>query len=259
MFIHQLAREVWWYETSFPLNAVGYVLEPLYLRPYRATRVITVSQSTKQDLRRLHFTGDITVIPEGLEPIKVDGLPKRTEPTFLYVGRLAPSKRVEHIIQAFAQFCRQTRVGQLELIGTGQKRYEATLERLALRLSVRDRVQFLGRVSTAEKHRLMAGATAILLTSVREGWGLVVSEANACGTPAIVYDVPGLRDSVRNEATGLVVAPEPTNLYLAMDRLIRDGPLYNRLVSEGKRWSKTLSFDDSANAVVRTLAIAIGS
>jgi len=259
MFIHQLAREVWWYESSFPLNAIGYFLEPLYLRPYRAASVITVSQSTKIDLRRLHFTGNVTVIPEGLEPIEAHGLPKATEPTFLYVGRLAPSKRVEHIIEAFARFWTKTRVGRLELIGTGHGRYEATLEHLARRLNVEDRVQFLGRVSTADKHRFMAAASAILMTSVREGWGLVVSEANACGTPAIVYDVPGLRDSVQNGTTGLVVAPEPSSLSDAMERITSDKALYDRLVSEGQRWSRTLSFDDSAKAVARTLAAAIAS
>ena len=52
----------------------------------------------------------------------------------------------------------------------------------------------------------MAEAHVLLMTSVREGWGLVVTEANACGTPAVVYNVPGLRDSVRNEETGLRIA-----------------------------------------------------
>jgi hypothetical protein len=86
MFIHQLAREVWWYESPFPINALGYISEPWYLRIYRKTPVLTVSKSTEGDLRRLDFSGPIEVIPEGLEPITATELAKETKPTFLYVG-----------------------------------------------------------------------------------------------------------------------------------------------------------------------------
>jgi glycosyltransferase involved in cell wall biosynthesis len=114
-------------------------------------------------------------------------------------------------------------------------------------------VTFMGRVSAPEKHRLMSQSNALLMTSVREGWGLVVTEANACGTPAIVYDVPGLRDSVRHESTGLVVAPQPADLAQAMIRLTRDPQLHDRLSAESLRWSDTLTFDETARVVAETL------
>jgi glycosyltransferase involved in cell wall biosynthesis len=93
------------------------------------------------------------------------------------------------------------------------------------------------------------------MTSAREGWGLVATEANACGTPAIVYDVPGLRYSVRNQFTGLVVEPEPARLTEASVRLATDPSLYSRLASEGKRWSSTLSFDRAAEIVSNTVEL----
>jgi glycosyltransferase involved in cell wall biosynthesis len=258
MFIHQLAREVWWYESVFPLSAVGYVAEPLYLRLYRHLPVLTVSTSTKQDLCRLGFRSSVTIIPEGLEPIADIKTVKPAEPTFVYVGRMAPSKRIEHILAAFAMFREATGRGQLRLIGTGPSAYRGSLERLARRLRVDGHIEFSGRVSTADKHRLMAESHLLLMTSVREGWGLVVTEANACGTPAIVYDVPGLRDSVRNESTGLVVSPRPERLADAMIRLIYDHALYNRLAKEARIWSKTFSFDEAARlwaeALEKTLA-----
>src|SRR5437879_8219840 len=95
----------------------------------------------------------------------------------------------------------------------------------------------------------MTEAHVLLMTSVREGWGLVVTEANARGTPAVVYDVPGLRDSVRNEQTGLVVPPRPKSLSDAMVRVTSDPGLYDRLAAEGQRWSVTFSFDESARLV----------
>jgi glycosyltransferase involved in cell wall biosynthesis len=105
----------------------------------------------------------------------------------------------------------------------------------------------------------MAAAHALLVPSVREGWGLVVSEANACGTPAIVYDVPGLRDSVRNDVTGLVVPPRPSSLARAMSRLTADPLLYASLANQARQWSATLSFEDAATSVAKVLDAAVGA
>jgi glycosyltransferase involved in cell wall biosynthesis len=249
MLIHQLAREVWWYELPFPLSAIGFLAEPLYLRCYSDVPVVTVSASTKDDLRQLGFKGSITIIPEGVEPVAEIAVCKRADPSFLYVGRLAPSKRIGHILVALAQFRQATGRGELRVVGSGSQRYRQSLMKLARRLNIADNVFFYGRVSTEEKHRLMAEAHALLMTSVREGWGLVVTEANACGTPAIVYDVPGLRDSVRNEFTGLVVPPRPRALFDAMVRVTGDPQLSARLGAEGHRWSSTFSFDEAARLV----------
>jgi glycosyltransferase involved in cell wall biosynthesis len=258
MFIHQLAREVWWYESPFPINAIGHAAETLYLRTYRKVRVLTVSASTRDDLLRLGFEGPITVIPEGLEPITDFDTIEPGVADFLYVGRLAPSKRIEEMIKALALVRKAIGRGDLRLVGSGSERYQASLMRLAKRLGVADQVQFTGRVSAADKHRLMAEATALLMTSVREGWGLVVTEANACGTPAIVYDVPGLRDSVVSDSTGLVVPSRPEALGEAMLRVVRDPGLRTRLATEAKRWSGAFSFDAAADLAREQLLEAAG-
>jgi glycosyltransferase involved in cell wall biosynthesis len=246
MFIHQLAREVWWYESMFPVSAVGYLVEPLYLRLYRKVPVVTVSQSTAADLRKLGFKSSITVIPEGVGLIPSLSATKQTDPHFLYVGRLAPSKRIDHILQAMTLFLKARGTGILWLAGSGSDGYQRSLVKLARRLGIEDRVVFWGHVADAEKYRLMTEAHALLMTSVREGWGLVVTEANACGTPAVVYDVPGLRDSVRDGLTGLIVPPLPAQLADAMIRLTTDSRLYAALSSEARRWSRTLSFDEAS-------------
>jgi glycosyltransferase involved in cell wall biosynthesis len=257
MLIHQLAREVWWYEAPFPVSLLGFAAEPQYLRPYRSVPVVTVSESTRKDLRKFGFGGPITVIPEGVEKIGSIKIAQPAEPAFLYVGRLAPSKRIEHMIEALASFRQITRNGSLWLVGSGPERYRDLLSKLARRLEVEENVVFCGRVTTDEKHQLMAQATSILMTSVREGWGLVVSEANACGTPAIVYDVPGLRDSVRHGVTGLLVPPQQTALVAAMIRLASDTDLRDRLGTAGRQWSDTLSFDDATCLMEKALAEAV--
>jgi len=257
MLIFQLAREVWWYESRFPINAVGYALEPLYLRLYRRTRVFTISNSTQADLRRLGFRNRITVVPIGIEPISVDEVHRGPSETLLYVGRLAPSKRVDDILKATAMVRREFPNTRLSLVGDGPLSYLGRLRRLAERLGIAPAVEFCGRVAAAEKHRRMAAAEALLMASAREGWGLVVTEANACGTPAIVYDVPGLRDAVLNEQTGLVVPPTPDHLAAAICRLLRDSELRDRLGAQARRWSATFSFDRAAEIINDQIAAGI--
>src|SRR5438105_12350387 len=111
--IHQLAREVWWYESHFPIAAIGYAIEPIYLRSYRRTPAVTISRSTEQDLRRLGFVRQITVVPIGIERVPFVRREKAPTITFLYVGRLAPSKRIGDMIQALAQFRAATGGGRL--------------------------------------------------------------------------------------------------------------------------------------------------
>jgi glycosyltransferase involved in cell wall biosynthesis len=253
MLIFQLAREVWWYESPFPLSAIGYATEPMYLKRYRATPVLTISRSTERDLRNLGFKASITVIPIGIDKAPPISMPKADTPTFVYVGRLTPSKRIAHMVRALAHFRSRTGTGTLWLVGSGPERYQRSLSTLARHLGVEHYVLFIGRATSEEKHRRMTEAHALLMTSVREGWGLVVTEANACGTPAIVYDVPGLRDAVRNEQSGLVVRPRPLDLTDAMVRVTTDPNFYASLATECRRWSASFSHERAAQLVAAAL------
>jgi glycosyltransferase involved in cell wall biosynthesis len=249
LLIFQLAREVWWHESTFPLNAIGYAAEPFYLRAYRRTAALTISTSTETDLRRLGFTGPIKVLPIGLETIAVPSVQKANQTTFLYVGRMAPSKRVHEIVKAFARFLAMGRDGRLWLVGDGPSGYLVALHKLVRRLGLEARVDFLGRVPSNVKHDRMARAHVLLMASVREGWGLSIAEANACGTPAVVYDVPGLRDAVRNGETGFVVPATPDSLAEGMARITANPVLYEQLAQAARTWSSTFSFDTVADQV----------
>jgi glycosyltransferase involved in cell wall biosynthesis len=249
LLIFQLAREVWWYEGSFPVNALGYATEPLYLRVYQRTAAATISASTEADLKGLGFRAPITVLPIGLEPIDLPTVAKAVTTTFLYVGRMTKSKRVDDIVRAFGLYRDSQGSGELWLVGDGPPDYTEALHKQVQRLDLTGSVKFLGRLDTKEKHRLMASAHVLLMASVREGWGLTVAEANACGTPAIAYDVPGLRDSVRDGQTGLVVPASPECMAEGMIRLATQPDLYSALAAEAKRWASSFSFDASAGAL----------
>jgi len=258
VLIFQLAREVWWYESKFPVNAAGFLAERLYLVPYRNSHVITISQSTKKDLRHLGFRGHIGVVPIGIEPSSWTGS-KSLIPSYVYVGRLAPSKRVHHVLKAFALFRKMTGLGQLHIVGTGGQRYTNFLRRLADDLGLAESVLFEGHVSRNDKHRFMGRARALLMCSVREGWGLVVTEANACGTPAIAYDVAGLRDSVRDGETGLLVRANPQAMADGMQRLWSDRILHGQLTERARAWSQDLTYEKAADAARQQVEGLVGS
>jgi len=155
----------------------------------------------------------------------VTGPPHRVEkesvPTIIFVGRLSANKRPEHAIRAFGLVRRQLPNAQMWVIGNGP-------EETRLRKTAGPGVTFLGRVSEEVKRERLARAHALVATSVREGWGLVVTEAAASGTVAIGYDVPGLRDSI-GASGGILTRADPASLATGLVGLLSsvvagDGP-----------------------------------
>lgn len=207
--IHQLAREIWFDETPLPVAVLGrYVLEPWWLRAYRHVPALTVSASSAESLVRHHGWRDVTVIPEGNDPHPVPQLAKEDEPTVVFLGRLVRMKRPEDTIEAFRLLVGSYPTAQLWMIGDGPRL-------AALRADAPRGVVFLGRLERDELLNRLARAHVLVATSVREGWGLNVSEAAACGTPAIGYSVPGLLDSIPASG-GALVEPSPTLLGEAL-------------------------------------------
>jgi glycosyltransferase involved in cell wall biosynthesis len=108
-------------------------------------------------------------------------------------------------------------------------------------------------VPETEKRRLLEAADLLVASSVREGWGLTTTEAARLGTPAVVYDVPGFRDSVMHERTGLLTTPNPHSLADAVVRVLSDPPLYESLRKHAWRAWRDLSWDRTASAFERAL------
>jgi glycosyltransferase involved in cell wall biosynthesis len=105
-------------------------------------------------------------------------------------------------------------------------------------------IEVLGKVSQEKKMELMQKSHIIGVTSIKEGWGLIVTEANSQGTPACVYDADGLRDSTKNGITGLVSENgNPSKLAENMVKLLEDKNLYNTLQKNAWQWSKEITFD----------------
>lgn len=109
-----------------------------------------------------------------------------------------------------------------------------------------------GRVSDADVLELYQRAWVLAGTSAREGWGMTATEAGACGTPAVVTDVPGHRDAVIDNHTGLLVGDD-RSLVDALDRVLRDPVLRDRLGTAARDRSLQFSWDATAYGTLAAL------
>lgn len=257
-FPHQLCREVWFYQMPLPLSIIGYCIEPLYLWLLRKYEVITISQSTKRDLLRYGFQPErIHIIPEGIEiapASDIMSITKYTQPTLLSLGSLRAMKRTKHQIRAFELAKKTIPNLQMKIAGDAQSVYGNETLRMIAKSPYRKDIEFLGKVSKERKIELMQKSHLIAVTSVKEGWGLIVTEAASQGTPAVVYNVDGLRDSVIHGVTG-VIAPENTENGLAegIVRLLKNEEEYAKMRNNAWKWSTDFDFEKSYQKFIEIL------
>ncbi len=253
--IFQLAREVWFYETFFPLSLIGFAMEFFYLKLYRRIPVLTISESTKQDLLKLGFNKEISILPVGIpfEPLE-EPLAKDFNPSLIFVGRLRKSKRIHHIIEALQMVKKDIPEIQLKIVGSGGKPgYAKKLKRLVKKYNLGGNITFYGHVNEETKRDLIKNSHLIILASVREGWGIVVSEANALSTPAVAYNIHGVRDAIIDWQTGLLTKKNnPQVLSEGIITLLTDRNLYAKMKQTALNKGKEFSWDKSAE---ETLAI----
>ena len=222
-YFNQLCKDVWFYETPFPISLAGYIIESIYLKFYKNTRILTISESTKKDMMR-----DAWVKPENIfiSQMQIDFKPiryvEKKENQFVFCGRIVKSKRLHDCIKALALL--DNKETKLYIIGDGDEKYKKELNKLIKSLDLKDRVVFTGRISREKRNSIMAKSLAILVTSVREGWGLIVTEANANGTLAITYNVPGLIDANKTGFTTEKHENNPKALAKYMNNITPDKP-----------------------------------
>lgn len=256
-FIHQLTREIWFYHASFPINIIGYLLEPLLLWINRKDKTIAVSESTKLGLIKNGFAKEnISIIPEGLnfKPLEINVMQKKEEiPTFIYVGRFAKYKGIEDTIIAFSFVKKTLKDAKLWIVGKPdedyiKKKLTPLCKKLNLIISENGDVQFKGFVTEEVKFELMGRAHLLIFPSRREGWGLTISEAAAVGTPSLVYDAPGTRDAVLNGEAGFMVNINNIGgLTNEMIGAISNKEVYEEIRNKSYEFSKTLHWDNTGS------------
>lgn len=242
--IHQTAQEVWVAELGVA-GHLGARLEPRLLRPYRDVPTVTVSPSSGASLEAMGLR-DVRVLPQGTDPLRTPTHlpPTGGRPTLIWVGRLSANKRPLHAIEMLSTLRREMPDVELWLVGDGPQRAE--VERAA---AAAGGVTVHGRVPFDERNALMAAADLLVTTSLREGWGLNVSEAAMLGTGAVGYRVPGLVDSVPASG-GVLCDPTPEALAATCASVLR-GEVQVRPRPSTVSWAELSSrFRETAVGVV---------
>jgi glycosyltransferase involved in cell wall biosynthesis len=236
-------------EAPWPVAATVWLAERPIPWAYRRAGFHAISESTRDDLAARGVPLDrIRVIHPGVDSRRfTPGPPGRrsTAPNFLYVGRLKRYKGIGLAIEALALARQQRPDLRLEIAGIGDYRLE--LERQVTRLGLERAVTFHGFVSEERKIDLMRWAWANVFPSPKEGWGITVVEAAACGTPSLASESPGLRDSVRHGETGFLVPHgDVAGLATRMVELADSPVLVARLGERARRFAEGLTWERTA-------------
>jgi glycosyltransferase involved in cell wall biosynthesis len=253
-FIHQLTRQNWYSALPFPVAFLGYHSEDLLLSVYRDCHAIGSSDSTKLDLEKLGF-GKVHVINPGND-IRGPCAEKERNPIAIYLGRLAKSKNVDHAILAFKKIRERVPNAKLWIAGSGPE--ESNLRALSGKLGLEDSIIFFGHVSEEKKTELLSRAHLMLFPGAREGWGITVIEANACGTPVVGYDIPGLRDSIREGISGALIKPNDFNAMAeSAISLLSDRDSLKKLSQSSMAYSKGFTWDKTAEKFLSVIEEAV--
>ncbi|TAN37110.1 MAG: glycosyltransferase family 1 protein [Verrucomicrobia bacterium] len=242
-------------EAAWPVAAYVYMLERSIPRAYRQSLFSVLAQSTKDDLVGRGIPPEhVQVIRSGLTQADYSApetKPPSDHPTILYVGRLKRYKGIELGFEAVQRLRAKYPKIEYAIVGVGD--YLPRLQDKVRMLGLENNVSFRGFVTHAEKVALMQQAAVLIYTSPKEGWGLSVIEANACGTPVVASAAPGLRESVKHGETGFLVPHGDVDaLTQRLGQLLSDPVLYAALRRNGIAWAQTFTWE---RATTETLAL----
>ncbi|MDW8270960.1 MAG: glycosyltransferase family 4 protein [Bacteroidota bacterium] len=233
-------------------GAYVYLSERLVPLVYRRQHFAVVSESTRAEFIEHGFSSDqLSVIPNGIDhtafPFAIGE--KAPFPMVTYFGRIKRYKCPDHLLKAFVPVVNQLPDARLYFVGEGD--YLPALKHLAQKLGIASHVVWTGRVSEREKISLLSQSWCVVNTSMKEGWGITVIESNACGTPVIAANVPGLRDAVSEGHSGLLYRfGDIEELSQKLLELLTNTTERHALSLGAVEWAQQFSWDRSAQQML---------
>lgn len=241
-------------EAFFPLASYVWLAETIIPWAYRNCRFTVLSESSKRDVVRLGIRPErVSVVPPGTDFDRFRPDPSVVrEPILLHVGRIKKYKSVDHLLRAARLLRNRGRDFRVVVVGTGDDR--PRLEKLAAELGIDGTAEFTGFITEDEKVNWYRRSAVLVENSVKEGWGLIVMEANGCGTPVVVARSPGLVDSSKDGVNGLFYDyGNVPDLAEKLDRMLADHELRGRLGRQAIDWARQWTWGAAADATERAL------
>ncbi len=253
-WVHHVYGGIWHRTLPERLARVGEAVElTIAPRVYRRSPVVTDSESSRQEIiRRLGLDpANVSAVAPGVDPRFSPGDGLSPHPLVVAVGRLIPAKRFDSLIRALEPVARRRPDLELAIVGDGYERDH--LREIVAELDASRWVRLTGPATEDELVGWYRSAWILTSASSAEGWGMTVTEAGACGTPAVVTDIAGHRDSVRDGVTGLL-ASTTEDLTDCVTRLVDDSDLRARLGTAAAERARELSWSDTALHSMEILA-----
>jgi glycosyltransferase involved in cell wall biosynthesis len=254
VFLHHVHAEMWKMVLPAGMAEAGYAIEHRLAPPvYRRSRIVTLSTSSKEDIvERLGIPRHlVSVTPPGIEAGFSPGGERSPTPLVVAVGRLVPVKRLHLLIGALVKL--KPDHPELEAVIGGEGYERPALESLIRDAGAESWISLPGYLSDSQLVDLYRRAWVLASTSLREGWGMTVTEAGACGTPSVASRISGHEDAVQDGVSGLLV-DRPDQFAAAIDSVLRDDVLRKQLGVGALEYSSRFSWDATARGTLAALA-----
>ncbi|MBN1162764.1 glycosyltransferase [Patescibacteria group bacterium] len=241
MLLHHVHKKQWFKQFPVPVAIVGYFLE-VFVMPfvYKHVPIITVSPSSKDELNSIGFADKRIFLGYNSIPPRVGGFYRESEsPLLVYIGRVKAYKRLEIAVVTLRELIKE--FPNLKLVIAGAGDYLDELKDLVSRLKLDDHVEFPGFVSERKKWELLQKAWVFLMPSMHEGWGITIIEAASCKTPAVGFNVLGVKDSIKHGVTGLL-ARDLEDYIESVRTLLNNKTIRKGLGENGEDWANKFSW-----------------
>lgn len=259
-WLHHVHADMWKMSLPPRLASFGNFVESSFAPLlYRRTPIVTLSESSKHELvEELGFKADrVHVVPPGIDP-RFSAAPEVARspvPLVVAVGRLVPVKRFDALIRELVTL--RARHPELRAVIVGEGYEREKLEALRHELGAESWIDLPGRISDDDLVDLYRRAWVVASASAREGWGMTVTEAAACGTPAVATRIAGHLDAVVEGVTGLLVDSD-AELGAALEQVIEDPVLRERLQHAALEHARRFTWERTAYGTLAVLAARTG-
>lgn len=246
VFICEVAGEIWKFMYSKLIAFLGKIIENNYFKLYQGIKFLTISESTKKDLIHKGVKKEnICIIYPGINVKPPDKIPRKEDySTFIYLNRICRMKNLKDTIVSFGLINKQLAQARLWIVGyIDDRKYYDECRKLIDDLKIKG-VKFYGYVRESEKYELLSGAHILVHTSIKEGWGINVLEANAFAVPCIGYNTHGLREAIIQSKTGLLCEKNnPKNIAKLAVGLVSNKEKYKKMQKACLVWSKRFTWE----------------
>ncbi|ADE39234.1 glycosyltransferase family 4 protein [Candidatus Puniceispirillum marinum] len=255
LFFHQLCKEVWFYQLPRTVGAFGFLLEKIWLFLLSGKSAVPMSNSTRHDLQKHGFQKISSPVIEGVEITPREAFNKTTfKGRILSFGSIRPMKRTIEQLEAFELAADKCPTLTLDVFGSGSGSY---FERFMNCLEIsrhKDKITYRGHMAEGQKASTLQLFDILLMTSVKEGWGLTITEAATQGVTTIAYDADGLRDAVKDGVSGVICKDNsPREMASEIVKLAQDSKSIKTLAYNAWEYSFENNLDNTNKSFKQAL------